>query len=40
MVLIEAMHDGKPFLKVENPLIVYEKSGEYTKEVMDIYYGG
>lgn len=40
MVLIEAMHDGKPFLKVENPLIVYKKSGEYTKEVMDIYYGG
>lgn len=40
MVLIEAMHDGKPFLKVENPLIVYEKSGEYTKEVTDIYYGG
>jgi len=40
MVLIEAMHDGKPFLKVEKPLIVYEKSGEYTKEVMDIYYGG
>jgi len=40
MVLIEAMHDGKPFLKVENPLIVYEKSGEYAKEVMDIYYGG
>lgn len=40
MVLIEALHDGKPFLKVEEPLIVYEKNGEYTREVMDIYYGG
>ena len=39
MVLIEAVHEGGAFMKVERPLIVYEKKGQYTKEVMDIYYG-
>lgn len=38
MVLIEAVNDGKPFLKVEPPLIIYKSVGEYTDEVMDIYY--
>lgn len=40
MVLIEAVHDGKAFMKVESPLIVYGDDGKYTKELMDIYYGG
>lgn len=40
MVLIEAVHDGKAFMKVESPLIVYNEDGKYTDEVMDIYYGG
>lgn len=37
MVLIEASKNGKPFLKVEKPLIVYEKNGKYTDEIYDIY---
>lgn len=37
MVLIEALKNGKPRLITENPLIVYEKNGEYTKEIYKIY---
>ncbi len=37
MVLIEASQNGGAFMKVEKPLIVYTKTGEYTKEVADIY---
>lgn len=37
MVLIEAVRDAKPLLKVEKPLIVYEKPGVYTQEIYDIY---
>ena len=39
MVLIEAVKDGKPFLKVEKPLVVYKSAGEYTEEVKALYYG-
>ncbi|NWL90183.1 SAM-dependent methyltransferase [Paenibacillus sp. 79R4] len=39
MVLIEAHRDGKPDVKILPPLIVYQESGEYFHEVMDIYYG-
>lgn len=39
MVLIEAIHEGGAFMKVESPLIVYKEKGVYTEEVMDIYYG-
>ena len=38
MVLIEGVLGGKPRVKVEKPLIIYDKPGEYTKELMDIYY--
>lgn len=37
MVLIEAVKDGKPMVKFEPPLIVYESHGIYTKQIMDIY---
>ena len=37
MVLIEARKDGNAFLKVEKPLIVYEKPGVYTPEIMKLY---
>ena len=37
MVMIEALKGGNPGMRVDKPLIVYEKNGEYTKEVMDIY---
>lgn len=37
MVLIEAVRGGKPRLTIEKPLVVYEKSGVYTKEIYEIY---
>ena len=39
MVLLEAVKDGRPFLKTERPLIVYKSAGEYTDEVKKLYYG-
>jgi tRNA1Val (adenine37-N6)-methyltransferase len=39
MVLIEGRLGGKPLLKIMPFLIVYDENGNYTKEVMDIYYG-
>lgn len=37
MVLIEAVRGGKSRMTVEKPLIVYEKPGVYTKEIIEIY---
>ncbi|TBL69004.1 tRNA1(Val) (adenine(37)-N6)-methyltransferase [Paenibacillus thalictri] len=40
MVLIEALRDGKPEVRMLPPLIVYTKGIEYSQELMDVYYGG
>lgn len=40
MVLIEGLRGGKPRLTVEPPLIVYNKDGSYTEEVVRNGYGG
>ena len=37
MVLIEGMRGGKSRITVEKPLIVYEKEGIYTKDILEIY---
>ncbi|MGF0033713.1 tRNA1(Val) (adenine(37)-N6)-methyltransferase [Bariatricus sp. SGI.154] len=37
MVLIEGLRGGKPRMTVEPPLIVYQKNGEYTEELVRIY---
>lgn len=37
MVLIEGLRGGNPRMKVEPPLIVYEKDGSYTEELLRIY---
>lgn len=37
MVLIEGLRGGKPRMKVEPPLIVYQRDGGYTEEVLRIY---
>ncbi|MCR5835825.1 MAG: tRNA1(Val) (adenine(37)-N6)-methyltransferase [Lachnospiraceae bacterium] len=37
MVLIEGIRGAKRMIKVEQPLIVYESPGKYTKEIYDIY---
>ena len=37
MVLLEAVKGGRLGMLVEKPLIVYEKNGDYTDQVTDIY---
>ena len=37
LVLIKATKNGRPFLKIEKPLIVYSEDGKYTKEILKIY---
>ncbi|MBI5184766.1 MAG: methyltransferase domain-containing protein [Nitrospinae bacterium] len=37
MVLVEGRKNGKGDLKVEPPLVVYERAGEYTEEMKRIY---
>lgn len=38
MVLIETVRHGKPFLKMEKPLIIYKEPNVYTDEVKMLYY--
>jgi tRNA1Val (adenine37-N6)-methyltransferase len=38
MVLLDCVRGGAPELRVEPPLIVYEKNGAYTPELLRIYY--
>ncbi len=37
MVLIEAASGGRPFMKVDRPLVIYKDKGIYTDEIMEIY---
>lgn len=37
LILIKAVKNAKPFLKVEKPLIVYASEGNYTEEILKIY---
>ena len=37
LVLIKGIKNSKPFLKVEEPLIIYNDDGSYTDEVLEIY---
>ncbi len=37
IVLVEAVKDGRAGLKVEKPLILYNKNGSYTEEVKAMY---
>ncbi|RXZ79259.1 tRNA1(Val) (adenine(37)-N6)-methyltransferase [Paenibacillaceae bacterium] len=39
MVLIEAIRDGKPEVRLLPPLIVYNENRQYHDELMQIYYG-
>lgn len=38
LVLLDCVRGGAPELRVEPPLIVYEKDGSYTPELLQIYY--
>lgn len=37
LILIKAVKNGKQFLKVEKPLIIYNEDGSYTEEIKEIY---
>ena len=37
LVLIKAVKNAKPFLKIDKPLFVYKTDGEYTSEILEIY---
>lgn len=39
MVLIEGIRNGRPELRIQPPLIVYEQGEEYCEELYQIYYG-
>lgn len=38
LLLIEAVKNAKPFLKIQKPLFIYNENGEYTDEVLNIYH--
>lgn len=37
MVLVEGLKGGNPGLRMEPPLIVYERDGSYTEELLEMY---
>ncbi|MBR3832653.1 MAG: tRNA1(Val) (adenine(37)-N6)-methyltransferase [Mycoplasmataceae bacterium] len=37
LVLIKAVKNGKPFLKIDKPLYVYNQNGKYSEEILNIY---
>ncbi|MGE5416983.1 MAG: tRNA1(Val) (adenine(37)-N6)-methyltransferase [Acidobacteriota bacterium] len=39
LVLVEAVKGGRGYLNVLPPLIVYSENGQYTAELLDIYFG-
>jgi tRNA1Val (adenine37-N6)-methyltransferase len=39
IVLIEAVKEGRPGLKVESPLFIYDEKGKYTTELNEMYRG-
>lgn len=40
ILLIEAIRDGSPDLKILSPLYAFDQEGQYTKELEQIVYGG
>lgn len=39
MVLVESTRGGKPMVKVDAPLVIYQEPNKYTDEIIEIYYG-
>ena len=37
MVLLEAVKNGNPMLKIEPPIIVYQTTNTYTSQLLNIY---
>ena len=40
LILVEGIKGGKGDLEILPPLIIYEETGEYTEEIMSIYFHG
>jgi len=40
LLLIKAVKNAKPFLKIEKPLFVYDENNNYTEEILEIYSKG
>lgn len=38
LILIKAVKNAKPFLKIEKPIYVHEPNGEYSDEILKIYH--
>lgn len=39
MLLIQGTRGGKPWMRVESPLIIYREKGVYTDEIYEMYFG-
>ena len=37
LILIRAVKNAKQFLKIDEPLVIYDENGNYTKEILKIY---
>ena len=37
LILVKAVKNAKPFLKIEKNLVIYKENGEYTDEIFEIY---
>jgi len=37
LILVKAVKNAKPFLKIEKNLVIYKEDGEYTNEIFEIY---
>ena len=37
LVLLKAVKNANPFLKVDEPLYIYKAKGEYSEEILKIY---
>lgn len=37
MVLVEGIRGGRPYLNVDPPLVVYEETDKYTREILETY---
>ena len=37
LILIKAVKNAKPFLKIEKPFFIYDEKGNYTQEILKIY---
>lgn len=37
LILIKAIKNARPFLKIEKPIYIYDLQGNYTKDILEIY---